>query len=304
MPLPQLEEECFFIAPIGDDDSPERRRSDGVLNFIVKQAAEDLGLQAVRSDDIAEPGQITLQVVQHVLEAKAAVVDLTYLNANVFYEMAIRHTARLPVALIAEKGTKLPFDIAQMRTIFFDHQDLASAHDCRRQITEHLREALENGSVDSPIATTLDVQAMQMGSVVERNVAELVTTVEDLGRAQSRIMEGVERLMLRRDRHSLNPKIVDDLGRGWVDFTDYMALDDHDEDLVEVHRRLARPIEHLLERNGWFGRRVSTRSSRDTVRRAFEEGPGVADSSAPGTRGPSRVPMAEVAEVRAESSED
>jgi hypothetical protein len=29
--LPQLDEECFFIAPIGKEGSPERNRSDGVL---------------------------------------------------------------------------------------------------------------------------------------------------------------------------------------------------------------------------------------------------------------------------------
>jgi hypothetical protein len=71
-PLPKLEEECFFIAPIGQDDSEERSRSDGVLKFIVARAAEELGLRAVRADQLADPGQITLQVIEHVLGAKAA----------------------------------------------------------------------------------------------------------------------------------------------------------------------------------------------------------------------------------------
>jgi hypothetical protein len=34
----------------------------------------------------------------------------------VFYELAVRHTARLPVALIVDdREAALPFDIAQMR---------------------------------------------------------------------------------------------------------------------------------------------------------------------------------------------
>ena len=88
-------------------------------------------MSSVATDQISEPGQITLQVIDRVLRARAAVADLTGSNANVYYELAIRHTAKLPVALIAEKDRQLPFDIAQMRTIFVDHTDLASADSCR-----------------------------------------------------------------------------------------------------------------------------------------------------------------------------
>lgn len=190
--LPAMDKECFFIAPIGADGTPERDRSDGILEFIVGRAAQELGLEAIRADQIAEPGQITLQVIGHVLGAKAAVADLTGLNANVFYELAVRHTARLPVALIAEKDCSLPFDIAQMRTIFFQHNDLRSADQCRRDIVSQLGEAITNGAVDSPIATSVDVQALQGGSAVERNVAELVTAVEDIAKIQRRTLHFAE----------------------------------------------------------------------------------------------------------------
>lgn len=108
-----LDQECFVIAPIGDEGSEERRRSDGILNYIVRPAAEELGLTAVRADEIARPGSITLQVIEHVLEAQAVVADLTEHNPNVFYELGIRHTARKPTVLIAEEGERLPFDVGQ-----------------------------------------------------------------------------------------------------------------------------------------------------------------------------------------------
>jgi hypothetical protein len=83
------------------------------LEFIVAPAAKQVGLIAVRGDQIAKPGLINRQVIEHVLGTKAAVVDLTAANPNV-YGMAVRHTARLPTVLIAQDGEKLPFDIAQM----------------------------------------------------------------------------------------------------------------------------------------------------------------------------------------------
>jgi hypothetical protein len=192
--LPTLEQECFFIAPIGKDGSEERNRSDGVLEFIVARAAQELGLRAVRADQLAEPGQITLQVIEHVLGAKAAVADLTSRNPNVYYELAIRHTARLPTVLICEQGEDLPFDIAQMRTIFFSHTDLRSADRCRTEIVRHLREALD-GAVDSPIAASVDLQRLQAGNTVERNVAELVTGVSDLQKVLHTIREDVSRAL-------------------------------------------------------------------------------------------------------------
>ncbi len=189
---PTLESECFFIAPIGEEGSETRRRSDGVLNFIVARAAEELGLIAIRADQIATPGQITLQVIDHILQAKAAVADLTGWNANVVYELAVRHSARLPVALIvAQDDPPLPFDIAQMRAIRFDHRDLTSADQCRQAIVAHLREAFD-GAVDSPIAASIDLRALGAGDRVERSIAEVLTGIAELGKLQQAVLEAID----------------------------------------------------------------------------------------------------------------
>ncbi|MFE1798195.1 hypothetical protein ACFW9L_18815 [Streptomyces sp. NPDC059517] len=192
--LPNMDSECFFIAPIGSEGSDARNRSDGVLEFIVQKAAQELKLTAVRGDQIAEPGQINLQVLDHILRAKAAVADLTDLNPNVFYELAVRHTAKLPVVLIADKSCDVPFDIAQMRIITFDHKDLKSADNCRAQIVTHLRQVLTSGNTESPISTTLDVLSLQVGNPVERSVAEIVTSVEEVARTQREILHYMGRM--------------------------------------------------------------------------------------------------------------
>jgi hypothetical protein len=177
--LPDLENECFFISPIGPEGSDVRARSDGVMNYIVADAARDLGLQVVRGDQIAQPGVITHQVIEHVLGARAAVADLTGRNPNVYYELAVRHTAKLPVALIAEDTEQLPFDIAQMRTIFFRFTDLGSAANCRAAIVDQLRSAFD-GAVESPITTTLDLQSLRSGNLIERTVGEIATRLEEV----------------------------------------------------------------------------------------------------------------------------
>jgi hypothetical protein len=195
---PSLEKECFFIAPIGDDDSETRHRSDGVLAAIVEPAAAEVGLTAIRADGLAKPGQITAQIIEHVLGAKAAVADLTGKNANVLYELAIRHTANLPVVLIAEDGEVLPFDTAQMRTIFFSPTDLGSAATCKKRLVVQLREGLA-GNFDSPVAAAVDLRALRSsGDAVQRSLADLLNVVGEMSAELKEARRDIRRSVVQR----------------------------------------------------------------------------------------------------------
>ena len=88
---------CFIIAPIGEESSDTRKRADQVLDHIIAPIALNHGYQAIRADQIAEPGIITSQVVQHIVEDPLVVADLTDWNPNVFYELAIRQVIRKPL---------------------------------------------------------------------------------------------------------------------------------------------------------------------------------------------------------------
>jgi hypothetical protein len=176
-----LERECFFIAPIGDDGSAIRKRSDGVQELIVKEAAEAHDLETRRADDFGEPGQITSQIVHHCLNAKMCVADLTDGNPNVYYELSVRHGKLLPVVLIAEHNTELPFDVGQSRVIFFDHTNLTSAIGAREEVREQIGVALEQGApADNPISTGMRLGELQSG--------------DGEGKALALVMEQLERL--------------------------------------------------------------------------------------------------------------
>jgi hypothetical protein len=117
---------CFVIAPIGDDGTDTRERSDKVLRHIITPVVTDLGYEAVRADQLAEPGLISSQVIQHVTDDPLVIADLTERNPNVFYELAIPHALRKPLVQLIAKGERIPFDVAGMRTIEVDIHDLDS----------------------------------------------------------------------------------------------------------------------------------------------------------------------------------
>lgn len=153
-----FENTCFYITPIGDEGSEPRKHSDLFLGSIVEPALEQFSLQVIRADAIDKPGVITRQIIDYLLRARLVIADLSYHNPNVFYELAIRHAARLPVVQIIRAADRIPFDLNQVRTIKIDTSDIFSLvpkiDTYRSEIANQVRRALDNpDSVDNPITT-------------------------------------------------------------------------------------------------------------------------------------------------------
>lgn len=151
----QVKDICFIITPIGEEGSAIRKKTDGLIDNVLKPVCNELNMEAVPAHKIDKLGSITNQVVQSVLDSKMVIANLTGLNPNVMYELAIRHAIKKSVVCIAEYGTKLPFDITTERTIFYS-DDMYGAIRLRSELKNMLEAALSDGDIDNPIyrATT------------------------------------------------------------------------------------------------------------------------------------------------------
>lgn len=159
---------CFYIAPIGADGSEQRRHSDLFLSAIVEPALEQFGLTIVRADGIDKPGIITKQIIEYIVKSRLVIVDLSFHNPNVFYELAIRHMMKLPIVQIARAIDSIPFDINQMRTIRIDNSDIYSfvpkMEAYRSEVSAQARRALDSAeSVDTPINTYFPGLSVTLG---------------------------------------------------------------------------------------------------------------------------------------------
>lgn len=89
--------DCFVIAPIGTEGSSIRQRSDQIFNYVINPVAEACGLRAVRADHIAEPGMISTQILDRVINAPMVVADLTGHNPNVFFLPSLESIGFVPL---------------------------------------------------------------------------------------------------------------------------------------------------------------------------------------------------------------
>ena len=149
---------CFYISPIGEENSEHRNHADLFLGSIIEPALEEFKLKVIRADKIGKAGMITAQILEYILKSKLVVADLSYYNPNVFYELSLRHACRLPTVQIIRKYDKIPFDLDQFRTIQVDTTSIftmvPNLQTYKAEIATQVRMALKDpDSVDNPIST-------------------------------------------------------------------------------------------------------------------------------------------------------
>jgi hypothetical protein len=148
---------CFYITPIGDPGSEQRRHSDFMMEYIIQPAVNEFGLKVVRADQMSKPGMIGKQVIEHILRSRLVIADLSFHNPNVFYELCLRHTTRLPTVQLRREIDGIPFDLNQYRTIPIETRDpytlLPKVQTYTAEVTNQVRRALQDAeSGDNPIS--------------------------------------------------------------------------------------------------------------------------------------------------------
>jgi CheY-like chemotaxis protein len=189
---------CFVIAPIGSTDSEIRGRSDQIFEQVIEPAARQRGYEPVRSDQISQPGLITSQMIEHLMNDDLVIADLTGRNPNVYYELALRHGFKKPVIQIKEVSESLPFDIIGMRTIDVDYRFVKSMQKCKEEIAKQIQLIEKDPSrIESPI--TLVEQSKSVDNLLSQ-IRGLRSEIEELKERQTvNYMERIKDLQDIRD---------------------------------------------------------------------------------------------------------
>jgi tetratricopeptide (TPR) repeat protein len=161
------DELCFVLMPFGKkpDVAGTVVDFDAVYRDLIAPAIREAGLVPLRADEEMSGGIIHKPMFERLILCKFAVADLTTANANVFYELGLRHAVRpwSTVLLFSKGGSQLPFDVAPLRAIPYaldpdgTPADLPAARDPLRRRLLEAREAASRGPLtDSPVYELVD----------------------------------------------------------------------------------------------------------------------------------------------------
>jgi MAP3K TRAFs-binding domain len=146
---------CFVAMPFGT--KPETAGGtvdfDAVYRELIAPAISAAGLEPLRADEEMSGGIIHKPMFERLILCEYAVADLTSANANVFYELGVRHALRpFTTVLLFAYGGRLAFDVAPLRAVPYQ-----LAPDGRPTDVESARKVLRDrliqaqGAPDSPV---------------------------------------------------------------------------------------------------------------------------------------------------------
>lgn len=138
---------CFVICPIGPAESDIRLRSDDIFNNLIEPIAEVNGYRAFRVIEDNRPGEITSEIVKALHESDLVIADLSGLNANVLYELALRHASAQPFIHLKDETTDIPFDIVTLNTITIRLGTVGGVDETRKDLQKQIEFVL-NGSAN------------------------------------------------------------------------------------------------------------------------------------------------------------
>jgi len=117
---PEHRPHAFVIMPFGKKKGGDGSVYDfnAIYTQLIKPTLEFCGFESFRADEEASSGDILTDMFQELLLADLCLVDMSIDNANVFYELGIRHAFRKRGVVHIQSGRAyMPFDIFNVRTI-------------------------------------------------------------------------------------------------------------------------------------------------------------------------------------------
>jgi len=151
---------CFVLMPFGR--KPLARGVsvdfDAVFRELIEPAIANAGMEPLRADEEVLGGIIHKPMFERLILADYAVADLTGANANVYYELGMRHGIRPSTTVpIFAMGELMPFDVAPMRALPYRLNadgtlaDTSADRERLGKLLAQAKSAHAKGVVDSPV---------------------------------------------------------------------------------------------------------------------------------------------------------
>lgn len=146
---------AFIVRPFG---TKNEINFDEVERLLIAPALKAVGAEGGTTIDIVESGNIRVDMFRRLLTADLVVADLSIHNANVFYELGIRHALRdHGTFMLRSDADKFPFDLQTDRYFVYSKEDPGASLANLITALQRTKDASEknNAAKDSPVFASL-----------------------------------------------------------------------------------------------------------------------------------------------------
>jgi len=123
-----------------------------------------------------------MQILSELAGCDLVIADLTDKNPNVMYEVGVRQALLRPLIFMCEKGQSLPFDLSDLRTVFYK-LELEDAEQAKEELKMHFQNALSGpiSAVDKALFVSgSDAQSPQPSSQEGQNLLAVMQVCENI----------------------------------------------------------------------------------------------------------------------------
>jgi tetratricopeptide (TPR) repeat protein len=159
-------------------------------------------LEPRRTDKDFVTGEITVEMFRYLEYSRMVIADITGLNANVFYELGLRHRGRQSGTAILRQvqyEDKLPFDISHIKAFPYRYEPETDAAKAREDIRRLLENSVREDRTDNLVKMVLQ---QERDAPAEEKIDHLLQDAEKAIRS----MDPARAIHLYREAVAKNPR--------------------------------------------------------------------------------------------------
>jgi Tetratricopeptide Repeats-Sensor len=137
---------AFIVRPFATQEGID---FDRVERELIAPVLDALGVRGRTTGEIVRAGNIRADMFERLALADIVIADISIHNANVYYELGIRHSLRPRSTILIRSGaSEVPFDLKTDRYLEYSADEPAAARD---ELAEAVKRSLVADHDDSPV---------------------------------------------------------------------------------------------------------------------------------------------------------
>ncbi|HEM5128496.1 TPA: hypothetical protein U1278_000241 [Streptococcus suis] len=212
---------CFVVTAIGQAGSQERIHADKVLTYLIEPVCSELNIQVIRVDRETTNGDINVSILNHLKNDDLVIADLTWHNANAFYEFGYRQALGLPVVPIIKHDQRLPFDVISKRTVFYD-TDVSTIEDSKSRLKDMILDfknfIMPNKRDDTK--SELEIIIEKLDLIIEQTKSQKTSSLTDynsFSNEMNKVLANVKEVLKNQPKLNLDSVTIPHLQRNLGD---------------------------------------------------------------------------------------